>query len=352
MAIANGAARGGEARLRVAEGEGRPAGGEAGIRGSSRDGHAAVDDQRLAGDEPAGRRGQEHGAPAISSGSPIRRSGAASVVEASISGSSTGPGRNRCGSAPGTGSSPGTWPGRISTRSCCARAGGRRPWRRCRRRSPATPSARRWTRRSRSPRPAARPCRGRPSGSAQVRQDVVLQNFTELRVRDAGQRPVIRVCWRRCRPARPPARAGPRSHRTRFLSSPSRRCSPGSPRRGPGRGRPRSRPPPRRRPRACATRSPTRAPCSAIRRAIARPMPRDEPVISATLPVRSNRDMGRLCSGRGGTRPPPSFRGYDARTSSTRRSPVEDTRLSLPLRGGGWPLRQPGVGRGGTRPPD
>ena len=35
----------------------------------------------------------------------------------------------------------------------------------------------------------------------------------------------------------------------------------------------------------------TRAPCSAMRSAMARPMPRDEPVMTATLPSRLNNDM-------------------------------------------------------------
>jgi len=38
----------------------------------------------------------------------------------------------------------------------------------------------------------------------------------------------------------------------------------------------------------------TRAPCSAIRSAMALPMPRDEPVMTATLPSRENSDIGLL----------------------------------------------------------
>jgi hypothetical protein len=34
----------------------------------------------------------------------------------------------------------------------------------------------------------------------------------------------------------------------------------------------------------------TFAPCSAIRSTIARPMPRDDPVTTATLPLKSNND--------------------------------------------------------------
>ena len=36
----------------------------------------------------------------------------------------------------------------------------------------------------------------------------------------------------------------------------------------------------------------TFAPCTAISSAIALPMPREEPVMTTTLPVMSNRDMG------------------------------------------------------------
>ena len=46
----------------------------------------------------------------------------------------------------------------------------------------------------------------------------------------------------------------------------------------------------------------TRAPASAMRSAMARPMPRDEPVITATLPARENRVMaspGAACPGAG-----------------------------------------------------
>ena len=124
-----------------------------------------------------------------------------------------------------------------------------------------------------------------------VGDDVVVEDLAELIVGDAAERAVIGIARgvadqhvdlaERARPSRRRAAADP----------PSTRC---------WRGRRARVPAPWRALIAAATSSQaaalreettTFAPCSASRSTMARPMPREEPVTTATLPVRSNSDI-------------------------------------------------------------